>query len=241
LYTHKIAKKYDEIWYQMLASRDLAQDQLARLEGVVADMEMAIPNRTVARQCNLKARLVEADRAPRKKRLSIFPVKSGERQGGPKSSGQGSGHGLAEGASDSDRASGLDRVDEIVSSTEVPGVASTVVDQDGRAGIRSRGSSADSMTGPFAASDLPNASIDLSKDRVKSRMGIEEMLMGDVWAQSKVQAESQGIESSLERLAFCNWIHPENLTPRCISPYTFDMKILRARHRLWIATQAKPR
>lgn len=201
LYAHKIAKKYDEIWYEILASSDLVSDQLARLEGVVAEMEMSIPNGTVARQCNLKACLVDADRSRGKRVLSFFTGKSRERRGGAKSSGQGNGEGRGRGRD-------LDRVDEIVSSREVLGVASRVDDGEGGAGIRARGVS-NCIRAPFTkASDLPNASVDLSKDRVKSRVDIEQMLMEDVWAKSMICMESQGIESSLERLAFCYRMHP---------------------------------
>jgi len=44
----------EQVWEELITSNDFSTDQLARLERIVENLEMAIPTSTVARQFNLK-------------------------------------------------------------------------------------------------------------------------------------------------------------------------------------------
>ena len=52
--TRRMVEACDKVWESSVASSGRAQDQLAMLERVVSDLEMAIPTGTVARQFNLR-------------------------------------------------------------------------------------------------------------------------------------------------------------------------------------------
>lgn len=179
--SRNIVVVHDRVWEEVLASSASVPDQLAKLERIVADLEMAIPAGTVARQFNLKASLVTAERAPRRRRLSLLSGRSRERQ---------------EGAGSSE--------DQAIFSTGTTCSSSTVVDGASNRGTAGRRASraegvANLSTDSISLPGLPRDSVDSAKDGVGSGKGVTEMLMGYGWLPSSTQLESHGIESSLER------------------------------------------